>query len=238
MQETEQKSDSEKGIPFLYRRLTCVTKNAIICVTKNAAERNVISATYIKCCQLSKKYDGYISTSELIREGLTNRQISEFVANGMLEKVCYGIYWFNCAEYIKPGDYKAVEICRSNPRAVICADSACFYQGLIDVEPPAVSIATRRGDRSKIAMNYPVTRHYYSDNCFYEHQKTVSTDFGKYTVYNIERSVCDCIRFKSTLDGNIFCLVIERYRKQCGAADRLIQYAESLHMLNQVKKFI
>ncbi|MDE6924462.1 MAG: hypothetical protein K2P59_04255, partial [Acetatifactor sp.] len=71
----------------------------------------MIKDTYIKCYRLSQKYDGYISTSELLREGLTNRQISEFVVNSMLEKVCYGMYWFNCADYDKPGDYKAIEIC-------------------------------------------------------------------------------------------------------------------------------
>ena len=35
----------------------------------------------------------------------------------------------------KPADYKAVEVGLVNPKAVICADSACFYQGLIDIEP-------------------------------------------------------------------------------------------------------
>lgn len=157
---------------FLYTlHLTCVIKNATICVIKNAVERKVIKDTYIKCCQLTWKYNGYISTSELLREGLTNRQISEFVANGMLERVCYGIYWLSCAEYAKPDDYKAIEICQSDPKAVICADSACFYQGLIDIEPPVVSIATRRDDRSKIAMNFPVRRHYYSGSIFRNTEK-------------------------------------------------------------------
>lgn len=213
-------------------------KNAIICVTKNAVVREVIRDTYIKYYQLSQKYAGYVSTSELLREGLTNRQIAEFVSNGMLEKVCYGMYWFCCADYAKPVDYKAIEICRSNSRAVICADSACFYQGLIEVEPPVVSVATRRDDRSKIAMNFPVTRHYYSESCFSEHQKTINTDFGQYLIYDIERSVCDCIRFKNSIDDDMFCLVIERYREQETAKNRLVGYAEKLHMLNQVKKYI
>lgn len=198
----------------------------------------MIKDTCIKCYRLSQKYKGYVSTSELLSEGLTNRQISEFVSNGMLEKVCYGVYWFNCADYTKPDHYKAIEICRSDPRAVICADSACFLQGLIEVEPPVVSVATRRDDRSKIVMNFPVTRHYYSGISFSEHQKTIKTDFGQYSVYDIERSVCDCIRYKNTIDDDVFCLVIERYREQDRAANRLLQYAERLHMLNQVTKYI
>lgn len=201
----------------------------------------MIKDTYRKCYQLSQKYDGYINTSELLKEGLTNRQISGFVANGMLEKVCHGIYWFSCADYVKPDDYKAIEICRSNPRAVICADSACFYQGLIDVEPSAVSVATRRDDRSKIAMKFPVTRHYYSGSSFSEHQKAINTEFGQYMVYDIERSVCDCIRFRDTIDDDIFCLVIERYKEfdeHDKAIGRMVHYAEKLHMVNQLTKYI
>ncbi|MCI8372867.1 MAG: hypothetical protein HFI75_10845 [Lachnospiraceae bacterium] len=213
-------------------------KNATICVIKNAVEENVLKDTYKKCCRLAERYKGYIDTSELLLEGLTNRQISEFVANGMLEKVCYGTYWFDCAEYVKPDAYKAIEICRSNPKAVICADSACFYQGLIEIEPSVVSIATRRDDRSKFAMNFPVSRHYYSSNYFAEHQKVVETEFGQYIVYDVERSVCDCIRFKKYIDEDIFCLVIDCYRKQKKAINRLTDYAEKLHMLNQVKKYL
>lgn len=213
-------------------------KNAKMCVIKNAVEEKLLKDTYTKCYRLAEKYKGYIGTAELLREGMTNRQIAEFVSNGMLERVCYGIYWFNCADYVKPDDYRAIEICRSNSKAVICADSACFYQGLIDVEPPVVSIATRRDDRSKIAMNFPVSRHFYSGNIFSEHQIVVNTDFGQYTVYDIERSVCDCIRFKNTIDNDIFCLVIECYRKQEKAINRLNCYAEKLHMLNQLKKYM
>lgn len=198
----------------------------------------MVKDTYNKCCRLAGKYKGYISTSELLREGLTNRQISEFVANGMLERVCHGIYWLNCAEYAKPDDYKAIEICLSNPKAVICADSACFYQGLIDIEPPVVSVATRRDDRSKIAMKFPVIRHYYSENIYAEHRETINTDFGQYSVYDIERSVCDCVRFRDAINDDIFCLVIECYRKKENAINRLTSYAEKLHMLNQMKKYV
>lgn len=218
--------------------LTCVIKNVNICVTKNAMEEKLVKETYTKCYRLAEKYKGYIGTAELLSEGLTNRQIAGFVANGMLEKVCYGIYWFNCADYVKPDDYKAIEICRSNPKAVMCADSACFYQGLIDIEPPIVSVATRRDDRSKIAMSFPVSRHYYSANNFSENQKVINTGFGQYTVYDLERSVCDCIRFKNTIDNDIFCLVIDCYREQEEAINRLTCYAEKLHMINQVKKYI
>ena len=194
--------------------------------------------TYAKCCRLAGKYRGYVSTAELLKEGLTNRQIAEFVTAGMLEKVCFGVYWFLCGEYQKPRDYKAIEIAKSDPRAVICADSACFYHGLITVEPPAVSVATPRTDRSRLGLNFPVSRHYYAENTFSDYQKIVDTDYGRYTVFDLERSVCDCIRFKDSIDEDIFALVIECYRKQDKSGRRLLEYAGRLHMLNQMREYL
>ncbi|MCI8578400.1 MAG: type IV toxin-antitoxin system AbiEi family antitoxin domain-containing protein [Lachnospiraceae bacterium] len=198
----------------------------------------MLKDTYEKCRNLSTKYKGYIGTSDLLREGLTNRQIAEFVSNGMLEKVYHGVYWFSCAEYKKPSEYKAIEIGKSNSKAVVCADSACFYQGLIDVEPPVVSVATSRNDRSKLAMNFPISRHYYSDSNFKEQQQVVHTEFGDYIIYGVERSVCDCIRFKDDIDESIFCLILENYKKQEQTRDRLLQYARKLRMVNQLGRYL
>lgn len=197
----------------------------------------MIKETYRKCQRLAEQYKGYISTAELLKEGITNRQIAEFVSDGALEKVCFGVYWFQCGDYQKPHDYKAIEIYRSDPRAVICADSACYYHGLISVEPPALSVATPRSDRSRIEMNFPVSRHYYSENTFSDQLKKINTDYGSYAIYDLERSVCDCIRFKNTIDREIFGLIIESYREEEGSVNRLLAYAEKFRMVNQLKVY-
>lgn len=195
--------------------------------------------TYTKLEGLTQKYKGYIRTDELLKEGLTNRQIANFVNEGMLEKICHGHYWLRCADYNKPDNYKVIEVCISNSHAVICADSACFYQGLIDVEPPIVSIATRRSDRSKINMNFPTKRHYFLDNIFEESYTTVITDFGEYNIYDKDKSVCDCIRFKEDIDTYIFELIIENYHKsEDKQKKRLLAYAQRLKIEKRVEKYL
>ena len=109
---------------------------------------------YDKVKYIADKYKGYIDTEDLMKEGLTNRQIGLLTAEGKLEKVAHGHYWIISPEFSKPEDYKAVEVARVNRKAVICADSACYYMGLIDKEPEILSIATRRSDRHKMKMNF------------------------------------------------------------------------------------
>lgn len=118
---------------------------------------------YDKVKYIADKYKGYIDTEDLMKEGLTNRQIGLLTAEGKLEKVAHGHYWIISPEFSKPEDYKAVEVARVNRKAVICADSACYYMGLIDKEPEILSIATRRSDRHKMKMNFEVSRHYFSE---------------------------------------------------------------------------
>ena len=91
------------------------------------------------------------------------------------------------------------EACRVISRAVICADSACYYLGLIDVEPERLSVATLKTDRSRMQLNFPVCCHYYSDLAFQQDMQVDETPYGKIRVYDIERSVCDCIRFRADI---------------------------------------
>lgn len=160
--------------------------------------------TYYRLEDLYKKYSGYISTRELLKEGFSNRQIAVLTEENYLEKVCYGYYWMLQYGHKKPDDYKCIEVCLSDPRAVIAMKSACYYQGLIESEPDVLAVATERTDRSVIKMKFPVERHYFSSSHFQQGIKRVETKFGKYNMYNIERSVCDMVRLKDKAVIEVF----------------------------------
>lgn len=184
------------------------------------------------------EYSGYIKTENLLTAGFTNRQIGEFVKEGLLEKICHGHYWVSKNESKKPDEYKAIEVCLSDPRAVVCADSACFYLGLISIEPAPFSVATGRNDRSAMKMNFSIKRHYFSQNIFPDTCYESLSDFGKYNIFDIDRSVCDCILFRKDMDQDIFALIIENYRKtDRGRWKRMEAYAQKARMMNEVKKY-
>lgn len=183
-------------------------------------------------------YSSYMSMTQLCESGFSNRQIRSFVEEGLLERVCQGYYWVISKNCEKPWDYKAIEICLSDPKAIICADSACYYQGLIPTEPGSLSVATGRNDRSRIGVNFPVVRHYVVENFFSIAYSEVVTDFGSYNIFDLDRSVCDCIRYRKDLDNHVFELIVERYgemRKQ--NTGRIFEYARRLGMLKKVEQY-
>ncbi|MDE5778604.1 MAG: type IV toxin-antitoxin system AbiEi family antitoxin domain-containing protein [Lachnospiraceae bacterium] len=180
--------------------------------------------TYYRLEDLYKKYRGYISTKELLEEGFSNRQIATLTEENYLEKVCHGYYWMLQCGYEKPYDYKCIEVCLSDPRAVIAMKSACYYQGFIKSEPDILIVATERTDRSVINMKFPVERHYFSGGNFQYGMKRVETEFGSYNIYNIERSFCDMVRLNDEFMieiSNQLKVGTEQYERLLGYAERL-----------------
>lgn len=180
--------------------------------------------TYYRLENLYRKYSGYINTRELLAEGFSNRQIAALTEENYLEKVCHGCYWMLQCGYKKPDDYKCIEVCLSDPRAVIAMKSACYYQGIIEFEPDVLAVVTERTDRSVIKMKFPVERHYFSSSHFQNGIKKIETKFGKYNIYNIERSVCDMVRLKD----EAVIEVLDRMKAQAAQYKRISGYSELL----------
>lgn len=188
-------------------------------------------STYRKMEQLCRRRRGYISTGELEKEGFTNRQIALLTGEGYLEKVCFGYYWLQRCACDKPRDYKCIEVCLSNPRAVIAMRSACYYQGVGQEEPAAVSVATERTDRSKMKLNFPVERHYFSGSIFSFGIRRIQTQFGGYNIYEVERSFCDRMRLdRSGADCGLTAEICDYIEAEHAQRARILKYAELLRV--------
>ncbi|MCI5640495.1 MAG: type IV toxin-antitoxin system AbiEi family antitoxin domain-containing protein [Lachnospiraceae bacterium] len=191
----------------------------------------MLLSTYQKVLELFQSGNGYRNAAELKEAKITTVQIKELVNKGIVERVSHGHYWLIDEENGKPENYRMIETCQVNPRAVICADSACYYHGLLDKEPEKLSIATLKTDRSRMQLNFPVTRHYYSDLAFEQDMQVVDTPYGSFRVYDVERSVCDCIRFRKDIDPDVLQEIIERFlARESNQMERLLAYADAMRV--------
>lgn len=184
------------------------------------------SNTYARLETVYSKYKGYIGTKELLEEGFTNRQIAFMTGEGYLEKVCHGYYWLAGKNENKPSDYKCIEVCLSDPRAVICMNSALYYQGVLKAEPEYLSVATARTDRSLLSMNFPITRHYFSVSNYLMGVRKKETKYGFYNIYDIERSICDLLR----LESDIAIEIVNNVKNNEEKYRRLLKYAQSFRI--------
>lgn len=155
--------------------------------------------TYARLENVYSRFKGYIGTKELLEEGFANRQIAFMAEEGYLEKVCL-----------------------SDPKAVICMNSALYYHGVIKAEPEYLSVAAARTDRSLLSMNFLITRHYFSVSNYLMGVRKKETKFGCYNIYDIERSICDLLR----LESDITIEIVDNIKNNEEQYRCLLKYAE------------
>lgn len=199
----------------------------------------MLQKTYEKVNHMFEQAGGYLATRTLLDARITTIQIRALVEEGKIERVSHGHYWNLMSGRKKPENYKMLEACMTNSKAVICALSACYYHGLLKEEPEKLYVATRRTDRSGMELAFPVSRHYYSIVTFEEDMVEVDTPSGSFKVYDIDRSVCDCIRMESEIGEEKLSLVLEAYRKYKNKdMDRLFAYADRMRFGRIARQYL
>ena len=163
--------------------------------------------------------------------------IRELWQNGEIEKVSYGNYWGTFLNRKKPDDYKFVETCLTNEKAVICGPSACYHHGLLHTEPDRVYVATARTDRSEIKMNFPISRHYYSARTYEDDIITYNSAGIPVRVYDADRSVVDCIRMTDVIGEDMLHAILKAYKKYPKKnTDKLYDYARKMRVSRMVRE--
>lgn len=199
----------------------------------------MLKRTYDKVNKLFDEGHGYLPTRKLLDNKITTIQIRTMLEEGKIEKVSHGNYWNLMSGKKKPKHYKMLEACMTNHRAIICALSACYYHGLIDEEPDKLYIATARTDRGGMRLNFPVSRHYFSTLSFEEDMVSAKTGGGSIRVYDVDRSVCDCIRLEKEIGKEKVEMVVERYKKyKRRKPERLLAYADRMRFGKIVRQYL
>ena len=199
----------------------------------------MLQRTYDKVNALFHEGHGYLQTRTMLNHKITTIQIRNMVEQGKIEKVSHGNYWNLMSGKKKPKHYKMMEACMTNPKAVICALSACYFHGLIEEEPDKLYVATARSDRGKMKLNFPVSRHYFSVSSFEDSMHTVKTGGKLIRVYDVDRSVCDCIRLQKEIGTENVEMVVERYKKyEKKRPERLLAYADSMRFGKIARQYL
>lgn len=199
----------------------------------------MLKKTYEKANHLFEEAGGYLPTRKLLDARITTIQIRNFLDEGKIEKVSHGHYWNLMSGRKKPKDYKMLEACMTNPKAVICSLSACYYHGIVKKEPEKLYVATKRTDRGEMKLQFPVSRHYYSVSTFDEDILEVETACGNFRIYDLDRSVCDCLRMARELGEDTISVVLKGYQKSSKKdVDRLIAYADSVRFGKIARKYL
>lgn len=151
---------------------------------------------------------GIAKTSDLKTAGLKNYQISSLCENNKIDRIRQGFY---CLSDSTVSEEQLLDTVL--PEGIVCLESALYHYGYSDYAPLVWSVAVPRAiSLSKLNVDgLPIKPHFIQPQT-YELGKTVD-DFNDFTlnVYDRERTICDCFKYKNQLDSEIFNKAINAY---------------------------
>ena len=180
---------------------------------------------------------GIAKTSDFVAAGIPAVDIVNLCNTGYLERIRHGYY------QLADGNTSSEEqlIATLIPKAIICVESALFHYGYSDFAPRKWSIAVPRSmSRTKLEVDTLALQTYYVQSEIYELGKT-TTDFNgvMLPVYDRERTICDCFKYRSRLDHEIFSKALNAYVKdEKKNLQNLSIYAKKLRVYKKVNELM
>ena len=170
-----------------------------------------MNATFSQAEIVFRQYDGLLHASKAIALGITPRTLYAMRDAGVLAPVSRGLY--RLADLPPFSEPDLVTVALRIPKAVICLISALAFHDLTTQIPHAVHVALPQ-DAEKPRLNYPPLRLYWLSTQAYQagiEKHTVDGVMVK--VYNAEKTVADCFKFRNKIGMEVAIEALKRYRE-------------------------
>lgn len=180
---------------------------------------------------------GIAKTSDFVAAGIPAVDIVNLCNTGYLERIRHGYY--QLADWDTSSEEQL--IAALIPKAIICVESALFHYGYSDFAPRKWSIAVPRSmSRTKLDIDAPALQTYYVQPEIYELGKTTADFNGvMLPVYDRERTICDCFKYRSRLDNEIFNKALNAYVNDSKKDLRILSgYAKKLRVYKKVTELM
>ena len=183
------------------------------------------------------KYGGMMRTTQLAEEKIFYPQREKLIADGYVEKIRRGSY-----QWINPDDFSEVgTVIRLFPDAILCMDTALRYYGYSDRTPGDWHLAVSKDSgKSRFKIDYPFVKPYYVEPVVLELGLTTGTmDGHAIRIYDKDRLICDCLRYRNKMDKEIFNKAIQKYIADPEKSiPKLMEYAGPLRVKKLAKDLI
>lgn len=180
--------------------------------------------------------DGIATTFDLKTAGLEKYSISNLCKEGLIVRIRHGYYSL-------PDSLVAEEQLLSKllPEGIVCLESALYHYGYSDYAPLSWSVAVPRTiSQSKLKIEgLPLNVHYVPE-ANYALGKTKAIFNGiSLHVYDKERTICDCFKYRNQMDSETFAKAINAYSvdKEKNLSN-LSKYAKQLRVYKKVMEMM
>ena len=180
---------------------------------------------------------GVAKSADFVAAGIRAVDVVNLCNAGYLDRIRHGYYQIAEADTTSEEQLLATLI----PKGIVCVESALFHYGYSDFAPRKWSIAVPRSmSRTKLDVDALALQPYFVQPEIYELGK-VTDDFEGVIlpVYDRERTICDCFKYRSRLDNEIFNKALNAYANDTQKnLQNLSVYAKKLRVYKKVTELM
>lgn len=190
-----------------------------------------------KIQSIFQSYGGMMRTYQLSQEKIYYADIALLLKKGVVEKVRTGYYQWIDRENLS----EATTVTRLFPDGILCMDTALRHYGYSDRTPGEWHIAVNKySNRTRFRIDYPFVKPYYVVPELLELGLCKqSIDGNTVRMYDKERVICDCLRYRNRMDKELFNKAIQGYINDTGKSiPRLMEYSAPLRCVTLARDLI
>lgn len=178
---------------------------------------------------------GVLTTAAAIRAGISKTTLAKFVSDNAYERVSLGVY-------LSPDAWRdeAYLLQLRCPQVVFSHDSALFYHDLTDREPLQFTVTAKTGYNPTHLSAQGVKVFTVKSDLYMLGISAANTSFDhQVRVYNMERTICDVLRSRSSMETQVFQDALKQYAKHRDKnLHNLMNYAKKFHVDKLVRQYM
>lgn len=176
---------------------------------------------------------GIAKTADFAAVGMKNYEVAVLCKEGFIERIRRGFYQLPHSTQITEEQL----IRELLPQGIVCVESALFHYGYSDFAPREWSVAVPRTASRAIKQmeEFPIKAYYIQKDFLQIGRSTDNFNGVELAVYDRERTICDCFKYRTKLDSEIFNKAVNTYvtDKNKNLAN-LSKYAKEMKLYTKV----
>lgn len=162
--------------------------------------------------EIFRENSGQLRMNEAIKRGISRYMLYKLRNKGIIEQISRDVYRLKDLPPI--GNPDLVTISLRFPNSVICLVSALAFHGITTQIPHSVSVAIHRGSRPPSLDYPPVQPHQFSKKAYTSGIEMFQIDGVPVKIYNIEKTLADCFKFRNKIGMDIVLEALKLYRER------------------------
>lgn len=179
--------------------------------------------------------NGLITTETAEKAGIARSRLSEAVAAGQLERVARGIY---CIAGSWDDEYAIA--CLRFPKGTLSHGTALFLHGICSKAPEHLTMTFSRAYNATTARRENIEVRTCAASLLELGLTSVKTPSGNLVrCYDAERTLCDIVRGKSTIDTQVVNPAMRAYLSSSEKdPNKLMAYAKKLGVEQKIQRYV